>query len=52
MFSVHWLVLGGIPLVADNGLQPPRHGLNEVLQVLDVVHLQQPELGDLPLKFL
>ena len=52
LFSVHWLIFGGIPLVADDGIQTPRHGLTDFLQVLDVLHLQHPELSNFPLKFL
>jgi hypothetical protein len=28
-----WLVFGGIPLSPDDILQPPGHGINQVLQV-------------------
>ncbi len=48
----HWQVLGGVALVGNDSLQPPRHGLHQVLQVLAVIHLDAPELGDLPLQLL
>ncbi len=33
--AVHllWLVLGGVPVSPDDILQPPGHGINQVLQV-------------------
>ena len=50
MCTTYWLVLGGVALVQDNSLQPPRHGLHEVLEILDVVHLQCPQKLDLLLE--
>jgi hypothetical protein len=39
-----WLVLGGVALPIYDGLQPPWHGLYQVLELLDVVHPQDPDL--------
>ncbi len=40
----HWLVLGGVTLAGNDSLQPPCHGLHQVLQVL-VVHDRQQWIG-------
>ena len=48
----YWLVLGGVALVGNYSLQPPQPGLHLVLQVLTVIHLDAPELSDLPLHLL
>ena len=48
----HWLKLGGVALVGNDSLQPPQHGLHQVLQVLAVIHLNALKLGDLPLQIL
>ncbi len=50
MCTTYWLVLGGVALFQDNSLKPPRHGLHEVLGILEVVHLQCPQLLDLLLE--
>ncbi len=47
-----WLVLGWVALPINDVLQPPRHGLHQVPQVLAVVQLQHPQLSDFPLQLL
>ncbi len=37
------------PFSVNNFLQPPRHGLLRALQVLDVIHLEGPQLQNFPL---
>ena len=42
-----WLVLSGIAVPPDDILNPPGHGLDQGLEVGDVVHLHGPQLSDL-----
>jgi hypothetical protein len=46
------MVLGGIPLPHDDVLQPPWHGLYQVPRVTAFIHLQDPELDNIPLQLL
>ena len=41
-----WLVFGGIATAFQDRLQPPQYRLNQVPQVLAVIHLEGPEQHD------
>ena len=45
-------ILGGGPVSLNHLLQPPGHGLRQVLQVAVVRHPGDPELHNLPLPVL
>ena len=41
---------GGVSTVVQHRLEPPGHGLNQVVKVLAIVHLQGPQPFDLNLQ--
>ena len=47
---MHGLILGGIATALQDRLQPPRHRLHQVPQVLGVIHLEGPEPQDFHLQ--
>ena len=46
------LLMGGAPLLLNDLLKAPGHGLHKVFQVLGVFHLHSPELSDVSLPLL
>ena len=46
------LVVGHISISGNDLLEPVRHAVDQILQVLQVVHLEDPQLPDLLLQFL
>ena len=47
-----FLVVGGISISSNDLLDPVQHGLHQFLQVLRIVHPENPQLLDLNLQLL